>query len=660
MSLVDSIKEALSDEEDSRDLAFENTGERIDFTLSDQKDVKITSNIEKMADVDVKYPLIKPFAYAHIKWNKDNKELLYRIIEPELEEADKEALNKIKDNLSEKIDVSLSSLDGREKIIDYLQDKINELLLELGISLSEEQHDKILYYIYRDFVGLGKVEPFMHDPYIEDLGCDGTNTPIFAVHSEFGSVKSDISFDDGDKLENLVIKLAERCGRYVSYANPLLDGALPDGSRVNASLTEDVTAHGPTFSIRKFQDTPFSAIDIMDLGTANAELMAYMWICQQYNQSILVCGGTATGKTSFLNSIVSFIPPEDKIVSIEDTRELQLPHENWIPSVTREMFGTSSQGDVDMDQLLKESFRQNPDYVVVGEVRGEEASVLFQGMSSGHPSIGTMHASSPNAVVKRLITPPISLSPALIEAIDVMVIMTHAKGVEKSARRAKGVHELQKVVGESASARTNEAFSWTAIDDSFNKRGEPYLFDQISKDFGVSKQKLKTEMERRTKVLKWLQDKGVKDFHTVSDIIAEYYKNKDEILKMVNSEEDEYTLDDIIEAEEKVDISRDRKGLDEAMEKEQSLKDNFETEVEQEASENKEKTEKGAEKNEKTKIHSKTPVDHKKRSEKNPVAELEQKLKAEREKINEVRFDDEKDENPFQGEEKTGDNPFEA
>ncbi len=669
MSLVDSIREAFSDDEDTRDLAFENTGERIDFTLSDQKDVKITSNIEKMADVDVKYPLIKPFAYAHIKWDKDQKELIYRIIEPELEEADEEALNKIKDNLSEKIDVSLSSLDGREKIIDYLQDKINELLLELGISLSEEQHDKILYYIYRDFVGLGKVEPFMHDPYIEDLGCDGTNTPIFAVHSEFGSVKSDIVFEDGDKLENLVIKLAERCGRYVSYANPLLDGALPDGSRVNASLTEDVTAHGPTFSIRKFQDTPFSAIDIMDLGTANAELMAYMWICQQYNQSILVCGGTATGKTSFLNSIVSFIPPEDKIVSIEDTRELQLPHENWIPSVTREMFGTSSQGDVDMDQLLKESFRQNPDYVVVGEVRGEEASVLFQGMSSGHPSIGTMHASSPNAVVKRLITPPISLSPALIEAIDVMVIMTHAKGVEKSARRAKGIHELQKVVGESASARTNEAFSWTAIDDSFNQRGEPYLFDQISKDFGVSKQKLNTEMERRTKVLEWLQDKGVKDFHTVSDVIAEYYKNKDEILKMVNSEEDEYKLDDIIEAEEKVDLSRDRKGLDDAIEKDNKQKDNlkedFESEVEDENSGSKADQEKPAsedkpeEKNERE-IDSKTPIDHKKRSEKNPVEDLERKLKAEREKINEIRFDDETEENPFKGEKKQDENPFEA
>jgi len=642
MSIFKSIKEKVSDsqeEGDSRDLSFEMDDESLDFTLSDKQDIKITGKINKMADVDVKYALIKPFAYAHIKWDEEQKEVIYRIIEPELDDESEELLEVVKENLSEKIDVSLSSMGGREKIIGYLQNQINDLLIELGIEMTDEQHKKMLYYIYRDFVGLGKVEPFMHDPYIEDIGCDGTGTPIFAVHSEFGSVKSGVHYNDQEDLENLVIKLAERAGRYVSYANPLLDGALPDGSRVNASLTEDVTAHGPTFSIRKFQETPFSAVDMMDLGTANAEIMAYIWILQQYQQSILICGGTSTGKTSYLNATVSFIPPEDKIVSIEDTRELQLPHENWIPSVTREMFGTSSQGDVDMDQLLKESFRQNPDYVVVGEVRGEEASVLFQGMSSGHPSMGTMHASSPNAVVKRLTTPPISLSPALIEAIDVMVVMTHAKGVEKSARRVKNIHELQKVVGESASARTNQAFSWTAVDDSFSRRGEPYLFDQISKDYGVAKQKLMKEMERRTNLLEWLQDKGVSDFDKVSDVVAEYYKNKDEILKMINSDDEKYTLQDVMDAEERVDLSRPDQ-LDSAVENDQGGS------LEQEIND----------------IDSNIDVETKKKVENNPVAELEKKLKSEREKIEKVRSrtPEERDKNPFSDSKNAEEDPFEA
>ena len=649
MSLLSSFKDVFSGSgEDSRNLGFDIGKPGLNFTLSNKKDVKITTKIEKLSDVDVKYPLIKPFAYAHVKWDPEQKTIIYRIIEPELRHDEQETLNMIKENLSEKIDVSLSSMQGREKIIDYLEGKLNDLLIELGLDLTEEEHDKILYYLYRDFVGLGRVEPFMHDPYIEDLGCDGIGTPIFAVHSEFGSVKTDVVFNDGKELENLVIKLAERCGRYVSYANPLLDGALPDGSRVNASLTEDVTSHGPTFSIRKFQDTPFSAVDMMDLGTASADIMAYLWICQQYQQSILIAGGTATGKTSFLNATVSFIPPEDKIVSIEDTRELQLPHENWIPSVTREMFGTNQRGDVDMDDLLKESFRQNPDYVVVGEVRGEEASVLFQGMSSGHPSMGTIHASSPNAVVKRLVTPPISLSPALVEAVDVMVLMTHAKGVEKSARRVKSIHELQRVIGESSSARTNEAFAWTAMDDSFSQRGDPFLFDEISNDYGISKTELNQELENRTRILEWLQERGVKDFESVSEIIAEYYKNKEEILKMINSENEEYSLEDVIEAESKVDLSRPDQ-LDSAIDRETKEAQDKEN-VQQLESEIK-------------KIDSELTLEQKKTVEENPVEELERRLKSEEKKVDNIRSRtlEEKNQNPFKDSNKdTDENPFEA
>lgn len=633
MSVLQTVKRAFGETQKDED-PFHYEGE-ISFDISKEKDVKITQKVDKLADVDLKYPLIKPFAYAHVKWDEENKEILYKLKEPHLDEEDEETLELIKDNLSEKLDVSLSAMTDREKTIKYLQKKIEELLTELGISIEEERHDKIMYYIYRDFVGLGKIEPFMHDPYIEDLGCDGTSIPIFAVHSEFGSVKSDVIFNKEDELKNLVIKLAERAGQYVSYANPLLDGALPDGSRVNASLTADVTANGPTFSIRKFQDTPFSAINMIDLGTANAELMAYMWLAEEYQQSYLIVGGTATGKTSFLNSVVSFIPPEDKIVSIEDTRELQLPHENWIPSVTRSMFGTSNEGDVDMDRLLEESFRENPDYVIVGEVRGEEASVLFQGMASGHPSVGTMHASGPNDVVKRLVTPPISLSPALVESLDVIVAMTHAKGVEKSARRVKAIHEIQKVMADSNSARTNEIFSWTAREDSYRRKGEPYLFDQISNDYGVTKEKLRDELEMRTKILEWLHERGVKDFEKVSDIISEYYKNREAIVNMVDSESGDGTLEEVVEAESQLDITRES-GLDEQMEgkEEPGLEDEI------------------------RELTGESKVVEKKLKEENPVEELEERLKSERKKVESVRGQS-AEEDPFDPNNKQEANPFE-
>ncbi len=637
MSVLSRVKKAFSSKEIQEDFDYE-PSESSHFQFNEDPGVKITTEAETVDEIDVKYPLIKPFANAHIKWNKEEKELMYYVEEPSLSDEDEELYRKIKENLSEKLDVSLSSMQEREKVIGYLEKKIDELLLELGLELSDQQHDKIMYFIYRDFVGLGKIEPLMHDPYIEDLGCDGTDIPIFAVHSEFGSIKSDVRFEDQEDLKNLVVKLAERAGKYVSYANPLLDGALPDGSRVNASLTEDVTSHGPTFSIRKFQEEPFSSVDLMDLGTVSAGLMAYMWLLMEYQQSVLICGGTATGKTTFLNSAVSFIPPEDKIVSIEDTRELRLPHENWIPSVTRTMFGTDDKSDVDMNQLLKESFRENPDYVVVGEVRGEEASVLFQGMSSGHPSLGTMHASGPNDVVKRLVTPPISLSAALVESLDVIVQMTHAKGVEESARRVRAVHEVQKVMGESQSARTNEAFTWTAKDDSYKMRGEPYLFDQISSDYGVSKDNLKEEHENRTRLLEWLQKKGVKDFDSVSKIIAEYYKSKEDILKMVNSEDGESTLNEIIEAEQKVDITRPDQ-LDNAVRAERES-GGLESEIEN--------------------MDAGQALEEKIREEENPVEEIEKRLKDEQRKVDSTR-DADRDKDPFEDSKENVDaNPFEA
>lgn len=616
-------------EDDDPEMEFDGN-DRFDFTLSEEKNVKLTKDIDEPSDVDVRYPLVRPFAEAHVKWDDDEKTLRYYLEEPGLDDREQQVMQKIKDNLSEKIDVSLSSIQSREKIIAYLEEKIDELLLELGIKLESESEDRVLYYIYRDYVGLGKVEPLMHDPYVEDIGCDGVGTPIFAVHSEFGSVKTDVVYEDEERLENVVVKLAERAGKYVSYADPLLDGALPDGSRVNASLTEDVTSKGPTFSIRKFQDTPFSTVDMMDLGTANAGVMAYMWIMEQYNQSFLVVGGTSTGKTSFLNSVVSFIPPEEKVVSIEDTRELRLPLENWIPSVTREMISGSSATDVDMDQLLKESFRQNPDYVIVGEVRGEEASVLFQGLSSGHPGAGTMHASSPGAVVKRLITPPISLSPALVEALDALVVMTHAKGVENSARRVKAVHELQKVV-ESGSARTNEAFSWTARTDSFNKRGDPKLFDQISEDYGVPKNELKEEFEQRKQVLQWLQDKGVTEFDRVADVIASYYKDREKVLNMVNSGEG--SLDDVIEAEQEVGVSRPDLLANEA---ESSAEDSDDIPVKEETEDPEQ-------------------MDAGQKGEDNPVAELQRRIQQLDKKV-----EGEVGEDPFKSGQKDVDNPFEA
>ncbi len=516
--------------EESEDEGRQYGAFRIENTSPNLVVIPDTSDITA---IDVQYPLIKPFAEAHIYWDDDKEALIYDVHEPAMNAEEEAIFEDLRDALEEKIDVPLSKLDTTQKVLDYLESKIDSTAVELGYQLSGEEKNKIMYYVYRNFAGINQLEPLMHDPFIEDIGCSGLEIPVYVVHSKFGSVQTDIVFEDEEKLKNLVIKLAERANKYVSYAEPLLDGTLPDGSRVNASLTQDVTTKGPTFSIRKFQEVPYSAIDLIEMGTANYDLMAYMWMVLQYQKSMLVIGGTATGKTTFLNSTVTFIPPEQKIVSIEDTRELQLPHENWIPSVTRSGIGKDSEDqEINMYQLLRESFRQNPDYVVVGEVRGKEASVLFQGMASGHPSLSTMHASAPSDVVSRLTTPPINLSPSLVETLDVIVSVAHAGEYGENARRIKAIHEIENI-SEEGTARTNEYFSWSPVDDTFDQSAQSTVLDTIGQQFGFSQQEIEQELEDRKRVLRWMHQNGYSNFSHVARIVSEYYNNKKRVIAAV-------------------------------------------------------------------------------------------------------------------------------
>ena len=357
------------------------------FIKKQRTPLVITSLSEHVHEINVRYPLIDPFLYANIIWDKEKSELVYRVIEPSLTDEDKKIIADITEDLMELLEIELSSITKKNEAVKYLEEHVKRIIAEAGINVPRHKYGKIFYYIYRNFIGLNEIEPFMNDPRIEDIGCDGVGVPIYIVHRVFGSIKTNIKFDNLEVLRNLVVKIAERCGRYISYAEPILDGSLPDGSRAHASLSSDVTTHGPTLSIRKFKEDPFSPVDIIGVGTASPELLAYLWTAVEHGSSILICGGVATGKTSLLNCLSMFIKPEQKIVTIEDTRELNLPHENWIPSVSRTGFGIPTAtgekyGEVSLFDLLKGSFRQNPDYVIVGEVRGKEAYVMFQGMAS--------------------------------------------------------------------------------------------------------------------------------------------------------------------------------------------------------------------------------------------------------------------------------------
>ncbi len=506
------------------------------FRFSSSKSLITLPRSSDLKTGNVLYPLIRPYAYASIKFDPKESTIVYNVLEPRLSESEKYILTKLHEGLIQIIDVALEDIKHRDKMLTFLEKSITRLLDEYNFKLTEQEYIKIMYYIFRDFVGLNRIEPLLNDPYIEDIGCDGSGVPVYVVHQKFGSVRTNIVYNDAKELRDFVTKLAERCDRYISYAEPLLDGSLPDGARVQASLAADVTTRGPTFSIRKFRSEPFSPVDMIRLNTVSPEMLAYLWFLVESGVNILIAGGVSTGKTSMLNGISFFIPPESKIVSIEDTRELNLPHENWIPGAARSGFTGSGVGEVSMYELLRESFRQNPDYLIVGEIRGKEAYVMFQAMASGHPSISTVHAGSVDDLMKRLQTKPINLSAGLIQSLDMVIIMIHAREKGKSARRVKEIVEVEDIDMATGQPIVNKSFVWMPSTDSFEYRSNSWLLERVSTQKGMQMNDIVKEIAKRKKYLLWLYDNNITDMKEVGKYISLYYKNPEQVNRLLDGE----------------------------------------------------------------------------------------------------------------------------
>jgi len=485
--------------------------------------------IDDKTKINVRYTLISPYASVHIYWDKKEDELIYELEEPILDDDEKISLETLERSLSEMVNINVLVQKTDESKIEYIEKTSRLLIEELGLKISEEGYAKIFYYLFRDFIGLNEIEPLIKDYFIEDIECNGIETPIYIVHRIYRNMKTNISYDDIDKLAGFVEKIAQRTGKYISYASPLLDGTLPDGSRVNATYTKDVSSRGPTFTIRKFTKVPWTPVQLINNRTLSPEMLAYFWILLEYGLNILIAGGTASGKTTLLNAIAFFIPPESRVVSIEDTRELNIPRENWLPSVARTGLTQGNIGEVDLFSLLKNSFRQNPDYVIVGEVRGKEAFVLFQGMASGHSSISTMHADSVDTLIKRLETPPIELSPSLMNTLDCVAIMTHVLIKKQETRKLREIVEIVRVDNDGV-ALTNTPFVWSAAEDAFYFKKDSKAFEKISSRHGIPVEELRRELDLRTRLLFELHKRKIYDFTQTQKIINQYYKNPAAVL----------------------------------------------------------------------------------------------------------------------------------
>lgn len=504
-----------------------------DIQINLNPQIPTISREEDKTKIDLRYMVISPYVSIHIFWNEQTSDLSYEVEEPLLTKEDSENLAKIEQAMKDIVNINLVADKDTASLTDYIEKTTKLIITELNIKVEEESFKKIFYYLYRNFVGLNEIEPLIHDYYIEDIECNGINEPLYIVHRVFRNIKTNIKFTSVEQLASFVEKLAQKTGRYISYASPLLDGSLPDGSRVNATYTKDVTSKGPTFTIRKFTKIPWTPIQLISLKTLSPEMLAYFWILLQYKSNILITGATSSGKTTLLNAIAFFIPPESRVVSIEDTRELQLPRENWLPSVARTGISIGGAGEVDMFSLLKNSFRQNPDYVIVGEVRGPEAAVLFQGMASGHASISTMHADSVETVIRRLETPPISLNPNLVNILDSVAIMTHAIVNSQETRKLREIVEIVDVQSDGV-ALTNTPFVWDPSKDAFYFKKGSKIFEKIEKRYGIPKEKLEQEFRTRTKFIFELFKRKTLSYEEIGKAINDYYKNPEETLKKFN------------------------------------------------------------------------------------------------------------------------------
>ncbi len=545
----------------------------IDFN---QTVIKLPDEPDK-SRINIKYPLLPPYAFVHIFWDDQTKELVYFVEEPQLTDIEKEVLRLVQLGLEEMINISYVRAAKANVVIQYLERSVQSILAELGARVSEETYKKIMYYIYRDSVGLNEVEPLINDYYIEDIECNGVGFPVYVVHRKYQNLRTNITFKEHQQLVNFVEKMAQKAGKYVSYAKPMLDGALPDGSRVNATYTDDVTTRGPTFTIRKFTKDPWTPIHLISFNTASAEAFAFYWIATEHKFNQIIVGETASGKTTFLNAVLNFIPPESRIVSIEDTREINIMHENWLPSVTRTGFGMPNilgkqYGEVTLFDLLRETFRQNPDYVVLGETRGKEAYVLFQGMASGHPSYSTFHAASVETLTRRLSTPPINLPPSLIESLDIVTIITNAKTQDKNMRLVKEVSEVIRVT-ESLHVETNKVFEWDASSGKLDYKNNSVVLAKISARTGIPKQALEDELKLRAAVLKKMMEKNIFNYKEVSKAINAYYRTRSSVLA-------EFGLKDtgikaqsaVVKKEEKTKVEKQRQP---AIKKQPKVKQQF-------------------------------------------------------------------------------------
>ena len=473
--------------------------------------------------------LYEPFAHAVIVQNPATGEYKYILDELHLDTFEREIYNKILEVLLAEIHSPREEIESAREFFDTEAKKIvDKYRISLGW-LPDVSWSKILYHAERDLVGFGPIDALMRDPDIEDISCDGVGKPVFVWHRKYENLETNMTFKTDEDVDNLIVKLVHMSGKHVSTAFPIVDASLPGKHRLAVCYRREITPFGTTFTIRKFREDPYSIIDLINMGTLSEDIAAYFWTLLENRSSIMILGGTGSGKTTTLNALACLIRPGSKILTIEETAELNLSHENWVSLISRQSYGLGAHhtGEVELFDLVKASMRHRPDYLIVGEIRGSEAYVLFQALATGHGGMCTMHAESIDTAVKRLTQKPMDISPAYIPLMNVIAVVHRVhlpkSGELKATRRVTSVDEIVDFED------YRNAFEWEPIGDKFKSSIEnSVILPNISKHSGLTVQELLEEVSRRRNVLVWMRKHNIRSYRDVAAIITEYYSRPKE------------------------------------------------------------------------------------------------------------------------------------
>ncbi|MEM0454119.1 MAG: type II/IV secretion system ATPase subunit [Sulfolobales archaeon] len=491
------------------------------------------SKIYMRQDIKVldKYSLVEPWVEAIIIEDLRSGDIIYNVDEISLNEQELKVFKDIIDYLTWELEPPKGDTDIREYFQKHAKRAVRMFQLKLGRTPTLSWA-KMMYYVEREILGYGFLDPLFKDPNIEDISCNGHGKPIYVWHRKYESIPTNLYFPTEAELNSYILKLAHMSGKHISVAYPVLDAMLPGGHRVAATFQNEVSAKGSTFTVRKFREDPITVIDMINFGTLSSELAAYFWTLMDYKMTTLVLGSTGAGKTSTLNALATLLRPTYKIVTVEDTPEIRLPQENWVQLVSRSSYLAGGETkEIDLFQLVKIALRYRPDVLIVGEVRGEEAYVLFQAVATGHSGITTLHAENIDAAVKRLTSPPMNIPQAYIPLINAVLVIKRVtkldeEGRPRPARRITNVWEIDE------HGKYIEISRWNPIKDVFESDfNNSYLLKKISEMSGRTFSEVLDSLVVKKLILEKLAANNIRSYKESAKYIYKYYVSPNDVLK---------------------------------------------------------------------------------------------------------------------------------